>query len=730
MHIDANDENVNGAGMSRLIRMMNDIQSACSNAGVRHELDIPRIVVVGGQSAGKSSVLESIVGRHFLPRGSNMVTRCPLILQLYQCDPGETEYGVFKHQAPKRHEKFEDIRQEIVARTDELCPSGEVRDEEIILELHLSHSLNLTLVDLPGRVVNAVGNQAEDIVERIDDLILKYIEPKGTIILAVSGGDNDIATSPALQMAKKVDPKGERTVGVVTKVDLKPKGTDCVSIVTGELYPLTHGFFAVKCRGHEATLEEKSVLMARKEEEDFFHRASAYHRVSDRCGIKKLSDFLSTLLHKHIKECLPALRCRVEKELESIYQRKKEMNIDGRDSFSPDYLVHLGEDMCNSLEKDIYGGDRHAGSTETKEDQKSTGAALHDLFHLSFSRWVDEVPVAQPSDAELKRSVNNLGGLKRGSTQSNAVTIPYIEKNVRKLLQPTLKLSTEVERLLRDALDRLVSTLEHMPLLRDTVDDIVGSLLGDLKRDVNKGLDELIATEEQYVDLNSPDMVELTFFNNGSRAPDQESNAFEEALQSYKSRLDAIDEADRTAEVKSAINSIWKAHQDICVECMGGVRKYLFGEYDQGVTVTNDPQLLQLLKYAPNVVRELYSDEEEKADESVDEICLWATEQVEDDDDGTSYTPSEKWSFILFRMTISCYVQRTKVRITTMAPKTVVHRFIDPLLRKLRRELVKLSVMSEEQVEKLLQPSPEYQTQKTHLLENEAALEKAVRLMH
>ena len=45
-------------------------------------VELPQIVVVGSQSTGKSSVLESIVGKDFLPRGTGIVTRCPLVLQL------------------------------------------------------------------------------------------------------------------------------------------------------------------------------------------------------------------------------------------------------------------------------------------------------------------------------------------------------------------------------------------------------------------------------------------------------------------------------------------------------------------------------------------------------------------------------------------------------------------------------------------------------------------------
>ncbi|VDM18081.1 unnamed protein product, partial [Wuchereria bancrofti] len=69
--------------MESLIPVINKLQEVFSAVGTREaEIQLPQIVVVGSQSAGKSSVLEGIVGRDFLPRGSGIVTRRPLILQL------------------------------------------------------------------------------------------------------------------------------------------------------------------------------------------------------------------------------------------------------------------------------------------------------------------------------------------------------------------------------------------------------------------------------------------------------------------------------------------------------------------------------------------------------------------------------------------------------------------------------------------------------------------------
>ena len=83
---------------------------------------LPQIVVVGSQSSGKSAVLESFVGRDFLPRGAGIVTRRPLVLQLVHTPPadgGEDEWGEFLHLPGKRFTDFAEIRREIEAETEE-----------------------------------------------------------------------------------------------------------------------------------------------------------------------------------------------------------------------------------------------------------------------------------------------------------------------------------------------------------------------------------------------------------------------------------------------------------------------------------------------------------------------------------------------------------------------------------------------------------------------------------
>lgn len=95
-------------GIGSLIKMVNKLQDAFSAVSSDElEFELPQIAVVGGQSAGKSSVLENFVGRDFLPRGSGIVTRRPLILQLMN---HKSEYGEFLHLKSKKFTDFDEIR--------------------------------------------------------------------------------------------------------------------------------------------------------------------------------------------------------------------------------------------------------------------------------------------------------------------------------------------------------------------------------------------------------------------------------------------------------------------------------------------------------------------------------------------------------------------------------------------------------------------------------------------
>lgn len=138
--------------MNDLIELTNKLQAVVTSVGADNTLDLPLITVVGSQSSGKSSVLETLVQRDFLPRGSGIVTRRPLVLQLVTLPkPSDLEYGEFLHIKDKKFFEFSEIREEIERETSRLAGGNKgISRMPIHLRVYSPKVLNLTLVDLPG----------------------------------------------------------------------------------------------------------------------------------------------------------------------------------------------------------------------------------------------------------------------------------------------------------------------------------------------------------------------------------------------------------------------------------------------------------------------------------------------------------------------------------------------------------------------------------------------------
>jgi len=196
------------------------------------------------QSSGKSSVLEAVVGRDFLPRGTGIVTRRPLILQLVHLqDPAAAEYGEFLHNGRQKMTSFDAIRAEIEAETGRyLKAKGRaVSPDPIQLTVFSPNVPNLTLVDMPGLTKIPIDGQPKSIVKELEDMARTYVKGDNAIILAVTPANADLATSDALHLAREVDPTGDRTIGVLTKLDIMDPGTDARDVLEVKLE--RKGFF-------------------------------------------------------------------------------------------------------------------------------------------------------------------------------------------------------------------------------------------------------------------------------------------------------------------------------------------------------------------------------------------------------------------------------------------------------------------------------------------------------
>src|SRR5271170_541512 len=313
-----------------LLGTVNKLQDLVFNTIGNDSLDLPQIVVVGSQSSGKSSVLENIVGRDFLPRGSGIVTRRPLILQLINVplendDKAENEevyvphtsagvaqhgeWAEFHHIPGRKFKDFNQVRAEIENETARIAGNNKgINRQPINLKIYSPHVLNLTLVDLPGLTKVPIGDQPADIEKQTRTLISEYIAKPNSIILAVSPANVDIVNSEALKLARHVDPMGRRTIGVLTKLDLMDHGTNALDILSGRVYPLKLGFIGVVNRSQQDIQGNKSLAEALKAESDFFRHHPAYRNMATRCGTQYLAKTLNTTLMAHIRDRLPDIK--------------------------------------------------------------------------------------------------------------------------------------------------------------------------------------------------------------------------------------------------------------------------------------------------------------------------------------------------------------------------------------------------------------------------------------
>ncbi|XP_029630841.1 interferon-induced GTP-binding protein Mx1 [Salmo trutta] len=302
------------------VRPCIDLIDSLRSLGVEKDLALPAIAVIGDQSSGKSSVLEALSGVA-LPRGSGIVTRCPLELKMKRKKEGEEWHGKISYQDHEEEiEDPSDVEKKIREAQDEMAGVGVgISDDLISLEIGSPDVPDLTLIDLPGIARVAVKGQPENIGEQIKRLIRKFIMKQETINLVVVPCNVDIATTEALKMAQEVDPEGERTLGILTKPDLVDKGTEetVVDIVHNEVIHLTKGYMIVKCRGQKEIMERVSLTEATEREKAFFKEHAHLSTLYDEghATIPKLAEKLTIELVHHIEKSLPRLEEQIEAKL-------------------------------------------------------------------------------------------------------------------------------------------------------------------------------------------------------------------------------------------------------------------------------------------------------------------------------------------------------------------------------------------------------------------------------
>ncbi|KAL7283018.1 hypothetical protein PYCCODRAFT_1440947 [Trametes coccinea BRFM310] len=515
---------------TEIVNVVNKLQDVFTAVGSSaSQLDLPQICVLGSQSSGKSSVLENIVGRDFLPRGTGIVTRRPLVLQLINRKPTHSqqngtvngqdlkadgdsaanpdEWGEFLHLPGQKFYDFNKIRDEIVRDTEaKTGKNAGISPLPINLRIYSPNVLTLTLVDLPGLTKVPVGDQPRDIEKQIRDMLLKYISKPSCIILAVTAANTDLANSDGLKLAREVDPEGQRTIGVLTKVDLMDQGTDVVDILAGRVIPLRLGYVPVVNRGQRDIESNKPISAALEYERKFFETHPSYANKAQYCGTPFLARKLNAILMAHIRATLPDIKARISQQLQKYNAELQTLGGAMGDNSSANVVLSVITEFCSEFRTTIDGN-----TNDLSLNELSGGARISFVFHELFNQGIKTIdPFDQVKDGDIRTILYNSSGSTPSLFVGTQAFEIIVKQQIRRLEDPSLKccqlVYDELIRILNQLLTK-IQAFRRFPALRERFNSVVVNFFRNSMQPTTKLVSDLVAMQACYVNTTHPDFL-------------------------------------------------------------------------------------------------------------------------------------------------------------------------------------------------------------------------------
>ncbi|XAR64693.1 Dynamin GTPase [Bertholletia excelsa] len=450
-------------------------------------IQLPTIVVVGDQSSGKSSVLESLAGIN-LPRGQGICTRVPLIMRLHHhsspCPNLRLEFNNKTVHTDDAH-----IAEAIKDATNEIAGAGKgISNTPLTLIVEKMGVPDLTMIDLPGITRVPVHGQPQDIYEQISAIIMEYITPEESIILNVLSATVDFSTCESIRMSQSVDKTGQRTLAVVTKADKAPEGLH--EKVTADDVNIGLGYVCVRNRIGEESYED-----ARREETNIFQTHPLLSKIDkSMVGIPVLAQRLVHIQASIISKCLPDIVRKINDKLNEYVLELSKMpkNLSSVAEALTAFMgiIGLSKDSLRKImlraEFDEYPDDKNMHCTSrltemlgnfTQKLQKSAEDNSTENFLFEEIRVLEEIkgiwlPNFLPRQGFLTMLQRKLNKISHLPLDFMGEVWDYIEKVVNAVLMrhsdgyPQLQSSIRraannlVEKMKRKAFDRVTEMVE------------------------------------------------------------------------------------------------------------------------------------------------------------------------------------------------------------------------------------------------------------------------------
>ena len=485
--------------LRKLINLIDQLR----DCGVNEYIKLPRICSLGTQSSGKSSVLESIVGLDFLPRGDGVVTRRPLELRLCHINHGEP-WAVFEEVKGEKFTDFNKVRETIESLTDKVCVGEKnIVDQPIVLNVYSQTCPDLTLVDLPGVTRVPVGKQPKNIEEITKNMAKRYVSDPLTIILCVIAANSDIATSDGLKLAKEIDTGGIRTIGVLTKLDIMDSGTDARKALLNEEIPLKLGYVGVKNRSKQDLVNKLPMSEMVKKEREFFRNHPVYKNMPQGyLGTNVLIQKLTKIYFKIIRENLPriirAINDRMKTAEEELASLGNPMPIDDAGKMS--LLWTMLNEYCEIF-RNVLKGKYNKRVQFLKEEG---GYKIKILYKKLLEDYTgDYKATAGYSDENINYALTiHEGDSIPGFPSVDAFTY-LLKPQLEKLKEPIEECFTEVYQYIEFLSGKILErTFARFPQIINDMGDFINNFLIEVRDKTKYLVDSVVDMEINYLFTN------------------------------------------------------------------------------------------------------------------------------------------------------------------------------------------------------------------------------------
>ena len=551
---------------NQILNIANEINGLFSETNLvesKPELTLPQIVVVGTQSSGKSTVLNSIISMDLLPTGKSMVTRTPLKIGLHQIKgivDGYVEFGDYtqegwiiekkitlKQPIPLDSEITE-IRDFISKKTNEIAGEGmNINAKPIILNIYSPNVPNLSLIDLPGLTMVACTDKGQpiDIKEKIENLVTTYIKQKKTIILAIMQSKNDLETDIGLALIKKYDIDGQRIVGVLTKPDLMNNETNIGEYLTNNISKnlmLTYGYYVVKNRNGQE-MKDMNILKGYELEKEYFANHYEYKKplYKDRIGNNNLTNSLSKILIASISEMLPSVMI-------EIISLENKLN---------DKLDKIGQDLPPTKEGKLSFMNKYISnfyykfmdSVESRGTILNTGKLIKDTF-VTYRKELFEVkPFTNTKIYNPDYFKNIISSFEGNHMSFHIPPIQILEACMTdQRHKPIISLQDKSLRCVDSTCELIINLLRNITLQEEfaqypflashIMTNLIDEIISKAKEKTKYQINELLKNENEYIWTDSKEFI--TDLSNITKTGSFEMDLMIKFLEGYFSAIKQI----------------------------------------------------------------------------------------------------------------------------------------------------------------------------------------------